>query len=136
MNRRQRAAALKWLDSVTAPLQKDHPGALMGQLVELLSEPDRTRGRAIMAATAPPGLSIERVNRKPWHRAIEVAISIRIRSDDFNMNDILEAAGIDQNAAEYPAALRYASDLVAALTYRPAGAGVPVLVPQQSDKPQ
>jgi len=104
------------LDAATRQLQKEHPDALIPELVEMLPEPDRTRGRIIIQATTPPGgLFIERVNREWWHRGIEVAISLRLRDDDFDLNAILIEAGVAPDAVERPEAESYASRILDAL---------------------
>jgi len=113
---------LKWLIAVTEPLRVDHPDALMAELIELLlDEPDRSRARVIYQALAPTeGLFLERVNRKPWHRGVEVAISLRIRESEFNLNDILAEAGVAPDAVERPEAESYACRMVEALAHCPA----------------
>ena len=60
------------LDAATRHLQKEHPDALIPELVEMLPEPDRSARRIIIqATTAPGGLSVERVNRQWWHASVE-----------------------------------------------------------------
>jgi hypothetical protein len=109
------------LDAATRHLQKEHPDLLIPELVELLPEPDRTRGRIIIAATTPPGaLFIERVHRQWWHASIEDAISAVIRSSSFDLDAILAEAGVAPDAVERPEAERYACRMLEALAHCPA----------------
>jgi len=96
----------------------------------------QTRARAIIDAKVPYGaLLLEQVNRQPWHRKIEEAISVLMRGDEFGIGDILAEAGIDENSIMRPVATAYARKIMTALT-GPANVEVPVMVPQQSDRPQ
>ena len=123
---KQRVDEMQWLRGVTEPFWKDNPDALMGELVELLSEPDRTKARAILYRKVPvDALPIERVNRQPWHRSIENAIAALIQKGEFTMDDILAEAGIEKNSIERFAAAMYAQRIMNALTSYPANVALP-----------
>jgi len=131
----QRIAEMEWLIAIVRPLAKE-PDALMAELVEQLPEPERTKAVTIMNARPPlEELPIERIDRQPWHSAIERAILLPHKGA-FTMDDILAEAGIVADSADYPAALIYAQLLRESLIRFPAGVQVPVLTAAQTDKLQ
>jgi hypothetical protein len=124
--RMQKADEMDWLNGIIAPLWKDHPDAVMSELVELLPEPDRTRARAMLHATVPvDALPIEQMNRQPWHRKVENAIAALNRKSSFSIDDILAEAGIEKNSIERPAAAMYARRIMDALGSYPANVALP-----------
>lgn len=121
---RQRRLGYSILDAATRSLAEAHPGLPMGELIELLDEPDRTRARVIYQALAPDGLWLERVDRQWWHASVEQAISRRIRDDEFDLNDILAEADVAPGARERPEAEVYANRILDTLNVCP---GQPVM---------
>jgi hypothetical protein len=113
---RRDAESDAWLLRVCEPLFAVHPNAAIGDVVQMLPEPQRSRGIEILNRRVPiEDLPIEYSNRKPWHEQIERAVVARLEGSDengFSITDVLNDALIFESSTEWSAAMEYATGLL------------------------
>jgi len=113
---RRDAESKAWLLRICEPLFAVHPNATIGEVVQMLPEPQRSRGIEILEMPVRmEDLPIEYSNREPWHERIERAVVARLEGSDengFSITDVLNDALIFESSPEWAAGMEYATGLL------------------------